>query len=161
MKRWILILVIGAVIFSLGLSTPWIMEELVYDTPSDVNSLPYGAYVSIVGSITNKGYEQHQGFGGIGNYIEINGFKGRVVCKENDFQIGEKVIVTGYLLDGLIQGYDPYGTIKVFDGNFPAEVSRAWWPSISFILLLPGIVIIITGVADFAYSHRKRMTTSG
>jgi hypothetical protein len=160
MRRWMVFLAIGIAISASALSIPFIMEGIVYDTPADVNSAADGTYISFVGTIKNVGYERS--LGGIGHFLEIEGFNGQVACKDDNFHIGEKVIVKGYIdvYYRVVKGVWPKG---VFGQDYTprAEVSRVWWPPISEDILIMGIVIATIGIADMVYSHRKKATTLG
>lgn len=157
MRRWRMVLAIGAIVFASSLGLPLTMEGIIYDTPSDVSYAPSGSLVTFVGAVKKVGLEKYS-FGDF-QYLEVEGLNGRIICRNNDFRVGEKVLVKGKIVrqsDGQCEvvGYIP--GVVVFDSPLRAEVSRPWWPMVSEMMMIAGIAIIPTGLAGMSFSRWKR-----
>ena len=158
MQRWNMIFAFGIIVFASSFGLSLIMEEVVYNSASDVNSFTENTDVTFVGTISYVGYEP--GLGNLGSYIKIDGFDGYIKYDDNHFQIGEKVIVSGLLkvLPGMkvVRGSS---LIKMADGSPPADITSQWWPSVSNTTRIIGIGIFMVGVIDFSIYRWKKGRT--
>jgi len=158
MRRWRMVLIVGSVIFASSLALPLVMEQIIYGTPSEVSSAPDGASGSFVGTIKKVGHGYP--YSGLGYYLEIDGSNGYVTCEKADYQVGEKIIISGDLYRSPEANVIAGERSWTMDGGFPpAEISRPWWPLVSEILMIAAIAIIPTGLAGMSFSRWKREPT--
>ena len=150
--------VIAVIAFFIG---PVIIEEVFYDSPSDANSkvssssisgMNAGTKVSFVGTVKSAGEEMFSYCA-----LEVSGFNGYVICQNDNYKNGEKVIVTGYVYgysgNNIVIGSS---SLSALAGSItPAQVSRPWWPSLCNMILLLGVVLIIAGAVGMAVAKGK------
>ena len=147
---------------------PVLLENVIYDSPSEANSkvqssslfgVNTGAKVSFVGTVKSTNMEM---FGYCA--MEVDGFGGSIICKNDNYNAGEKVLVNGY-----VYGYSGSNVVlgssswsMAVGSVTPAEVSRPWW-NMSVCNMIPvlGIVLIVVGAIGIVRSRKKQGATSG
>lgn len=162
------VLAFGIVVVVGFFVVPLVMENVIYDTPSEANSkvssssisgMNAGTKVSFVGTVRSTGNSM-LGYSG----MEVNGFNGYIICQDSGFHAGDKVIVTGHVYgykgDNVVIGSSTWSL--AFGDVSPAEVSRVWWgESFCTMVLILGIVLVVVGIVGMAVSGMKnRASTS-
>lgn|GEM_PF-2530873 len=151
--------VLGLVAFFVG---PPILETVMYDSASEAQSnvpsssiwgVNAGTKVSFIGTVKSTGGEM---FGYCA--MEMDGLDGLVICRNDNYKAGEKLIVTGY-----VYGYSGSNIVigssswSMLAGSVQtAQVERPWWPMFFNIGLVLGIVLIAAGAAGIALAARKK-----